>query len=589
MSLSYLKKIQDTVVQYGKILSQMVNMDIVIVDSDCLRIAGTGFFEPEIDVYVGETAFVFNQVMRTKRQIVVENPGEHPLCTDCPRCHRCNETYEISAPILMDDMVIGVIGMVCMTQEQKELIQPRLTIYLEFLRQIAGLVASAAKEHLESERNRALNGMLHEMVNRVSQGILVLDEHNRITSANEEAERLLKLEKSEELEKFVKVEIQETGDEMNHQKEYKLLVNGSIYTVFGTCYQAQVGQAPYGTMLIFHDIKVLQDEIYEITQLSSIKAPEQLIGDSQSTRQLKEYIEKIADAGTTVLITGESGTGKEVAATSIWRRGKRNKERFITIHCGAIPDSTMEYELFGYVKGAFSGADPNGRMGKFELANGGIIFLDEIGDLPIHLQGKLLRAIQEHVITRVGSNHEIQVNVRIIAATNRDLNEMIRLKKFRRDLYYRLNVIPIVMTPLRERTEEIPQFVRHFSARYCRLFGKKLTRIAPEVMECLKEYDWPGNVRELENCVEFMVSMMGEDGVIDLSMVGSELKDKMALPGREVGITPIKELERREIIRALDYYGYHTEGKKLASARLGMGIATLYRKLEEYGIAGIKN
>ena len=585
MAVSYLKEIQDTVVQYGKILSQMVNMDIVIVDSQCLRIAGTGFFEPEIDNYVGETAFVFNQVMRTKRQIVVENPGEHPLCADCPRYHCCNETYEISAPILMDDMVIGVIGMVCMTQEQKELIQPRLTLYLEFLRQIAGLVASAAKEHLESERNKALNGMLHEMVNRVSQGILVLDENNRIASANEEAKRLLKLETSEE--RPVKVEIQETGDEMNHQKEYKLLVNKTTYTVFGTCYQAQVGHAPYGSMLIFHDIKVLQDEIYEITQLSSIKAPEQLVGDSESTRQLREYIQKIADARTTVLITGESGTGKEVVAASIWRKGNRSRERFITIHCGAIPDSTMEYELFGYVKGAFSGADPNGRMGKFELANGGIIFLDEIGDLPIHLQGKLLRANENHVVTRVGSDHEIEVDMRIIAATNRDLNEMIRLKKFRRDLYYRLNVIPIAMTPLRERKEEIPQFVRYFSARYCRLFGKMLTRIAPEVMECLKAYDWPGNVRELENCVEFMVSMMGEDGVIDLSMVGSELKDKLSFPG-PVSITPIKELERREILRALDYYGCHTEGKKMAAVRLGMGIATLYRKLEEYGIAGIK-
>lgn len=589
MSVSYLKKIQDTVVQYGKILSQMVNMDIVIVDSDCLRIAGTGFFEPEIDNYVGETAFVFNQVMRTKRQIVVENPGEHPLCADCPRYHCCNETYEISAPILMDDTVIGVIGMVCMTQEQKELIQPRLTLYLEFLRQIAGLVASAAKEHLESERNRALNGMLHEMVNRVSQGILVLDENNRIASANEEAGRLLKLEGSEGLQRSVKVEIQETGDEMNHQKEYKLLVNGGTYTVFGTCYQAQVGQAPYGAMLIFHDIKVLQDEMYEITQLSSIKAPEQLVGDSQSTRQLKEYIKKIADAASTVLITGESGTGKEVAAASIWRTGNRSRERFITIHCGTIPDSTMEYELFGYVKGAFSGADPNGRMGKFELANGGIIFLDEVGDLPIHLQGKLLRAIENHVITRVGSDHEIQVDMRIIAATNRDLNEMIRLKKFRRDLYYRLNVIPVTMTPLRERKEEIPQFVRYFSARYCRLFDKRLTRIDPEVMECLSAYDWPGNVRELENSVEFMVSMMGEDGVIDRSMVGSELKDNLSLPGEAVSITPVKELERREILRALDYYGCHTEGKRMAAERLGMGIATLYRKLEEYGISGVKN
>lgn len=248
-----------------------------------------------------------------------------------------------------------------------------------------------------------------------------------------------------------------------------------------------------------------------------------IIGKSKQTKLLKENILKISNSYSTVLITGESGTGKEMVATSIWKASNRKKETFVPVNCAAIPEPLLESELFGYVKGAFTGADPKGKIGKFEIANNGVIFLDEIGDMPLHLQAKLLRVLQEKKITRVGSNNQIDINVRVLAATNKDLQVLIDEKKFREDLFYRLNVIPIQIEPLRERIEDIDELIYLFIDRYVTLFGKYFTKINKEVIEALKLYNWPGNVRELENSVEFMINMMNEDGVLDSKTLPNQI------------------------------------------------------------------
>ena len=250
------------------------------------------------------------------------------------------------------------------------------------------------------------------------------------------------------------------------------------------------------------------------------------------------------------------------------------------------------------MKGAFTGADPNGRIGKFELANKGIIFLDEIGDMPLYLQAKLLRVLQERQIVRIGSNQQIPINVRVLAATNKNLKEMIREKKFREDLYYRLNVIPIEIAPLRERKEDIEALILHFANRYAKLFNKDFWKIPDDVMERLKQYPWPGNVRELENVTEFMINMMGPDGILGEDTLPQEIlsntwQDKLPVKRKELvrqeqldegPILSLKEVERREIQRAIAQYGTTTQGKRMAAKELGIGLATLYRKLEELGI-----
>ncbi len=238
------------------------------------------------------------------------------------------------------------------------------------------------------------------------------------------------------------------------------------------------------------------------------------------------------------------------------------------------------------MKGAFTGADPNGRMGKFELANKGVIFLDEIGDMPLYLQVKLLRVLQERKIIRIGFNQVIPIDVRIIAATNKDLREMIEKKQFREDLYYRLNVIPLKIAPLRERREDIRDLVLYFAGRYADRFGKKLSSVTEDALECMCRYPWYGNVRELENSVEFMVNMMEEDGILDRRTLpdhllktsgGAPARAEEARPGEE--ICRLKELEEREIEKALRIFGDDTEGKKQAAKALGISLATLYRKL----------
>lgn len=344
----------------------------------------------------------------------------------------------------------------------------------------------------------------------------------------------------------------------------------------------------YSKILIFDSIRDLQEKYYEITSTINPMSSFNIIGVSPQTIQMQKEIKKIAKSTSTVLITGESGTGKEMVATAIWKASSRKDNRFVAINCGAIPEPLLESELFGYVKGAFSGADPNGRMGKFELANKGVIFLDEIGDMPLYLQVKLLRVLQERKIIRIGSNQVIPIDVRVIAATNKDLKEMMAANKFREDLYYRLNVIPLKIAPLRERREDIKELVYFFAKRYAKLFGKNLRRISEETMDCLYNYPWYGNVRELENTMEFMINMMENDGILDIKTIPDNFfeevreETKKSIDVSYETVKSLRELEKEEILKAIRLYGSDTEGKKKASKALGIGLATLYRKIEEY-------
>jgi two-component system response regulator PilR (NtrC family) len=235
-----------------------------------------------------------------------------------------------------------------------------------------------------------------------------------------------------------------------------------------------------------------------------------LIGCSAAINQLKETIRTVASTGSTILIHGESGTGKELVARAVHTCSQRANEPFVSVNCGAFPETLLETELFGYVKGAFTGANQNKR-GLFEVANAGTIFLDEIGEMSLTMQVKLLRVLQERTVRPVGGTSEIPVDVRVIAATNRDLQEMVEEKTFREDLYYRISVIPIVVPALRARQEDIPLLANHFLKKYAPAAGKNILRIADDSVETLLAYDWPGNVRQLENTIERGVAMEGSE------------------------------------------------------------------------------
>ena len=295
-------------------------------------------------------------------------------------------------------------------------------------------------------------------------------------------------------------------------------------------------------------------------------------------------VKKVADSQVPVLIQGETGTGKSLLAAHIHKISQRRDQPFLTIDCGALPETLLESELFGHVKGAFTGAVFS-RRGLLEEAQGGTVFLDEIGELTLATQAKLLRAIQEHEIRPVGGNKPVTVNVRFITATHRNLQEDVTAGRFREDLYYRLAVIPIVLPPLRERTDEMTSLIGHFIKKFNARYGKSIAGVSPAAMQMLFEQPWKGNIRELENVLERAVLLAGQDmltpDTLGLQLSSGEARRPAgADEGRSLQQT-VQEAERRAIEQALRIAGGN---RTQAAAMLGIGRRTLYDKLEEYGL-----
>jgi formate hydrogenlyase transcriptional activator len=306
---------------------------------------------------------------------------------------------------------------------------------------------------------------------------------------------------------------------------------------------------------------------------------EQVVGNSAALESVFAQVELVAPTDSTVLIQGETGTGKELIARAIHNISSRCGRQFVRLNCAAIPFDLLESELFGHEKGAFTGAIAQ-KVGRFELADKGTLFLDEVGDIPPALQPKLLRVLQEQEFERLGSTRTHQVDVRLVAATNRDLASMVKQKEFRSDLYYRLNVFPIALPPLRARREDIPALVAHFVEIYSRRMGKQIDHIPREAMSAVTSYSWPGNVRELQNFIERSVILS----------VGTELRAPLAelkrsLETESKGAITLEEAERDHILKTLEYTRWVVAGPEGAAARLGMKRSTLYFRMQKLGIS----
>lgn len=587
---SRLRNIQRTVASYAGIISKIAGVDVEVVDDNLYRVAGTGMFAAGVDASMAQEGHVYRKVLETGKRRVIYQPGEELVCQGCPNFLNCPEEIELAMPILAEGHPIGVIGLVGSSREQKLHILENETLFLELIEQIADFISVKAMERERALQREALLSTLNATLEHIQQGILILGKDFRVTDCNRAAMEQLETPNLAGERIFLEA----TGDNLAKYTEYSLTALGRQYRLMGTYLPVPQPTRDYQSVLIFYRSREIKARYFETAALPAVDKTS-ILGSSPATLKLKEEISKVARSTSTVLITGESGTGKEMVATSIWRESDRRDKRFIALNCAAIPESIMESELFGYVKGAFTGADPNGRMGKFELANEGVIFLDEIGDMPLYLQSKLLRVLQERKIVRIGSNQLMDIDVRVIAATNKDLKKMVREKRFREDLYYRLDVIPLRVAPLRERLEDIEDLTLFYSQRFARKFGKKAPRLTEEVMDALKGYRWPGNVRELENAVEYMVNLMGEDGTLDVSMLPEDIRtgSREAAaptengPGKQTGagqILSLRELEKNAIRQALLQCGNHTAGKAMAARKLGIGMATLYRKIQQYGL-----
>lgn len=572
-----LLEIQDVVQKYANIISRVSSIDVEVADSNLHRIAGTGPFALALGEYVPIDGHVYRHAMETGQVQIIETPGEHVLCLNCANRANCQEVVAISKPIYLDGSCIGIIGLVGSVPEHRQRVLANKDMYLELLDQIADFVAVNARDFQESARKFSLINTLDLAINNMSQAVLIIGEDHLITAANKAATEYfdgLKLEGQ-------KIFLLATGDQLNQGNEYHIRIGSATRSVFGSEHKISNPSNTHVKMLIFNDGQALLQQAYQIGYMGGQSDQSPIIGNSESTKVLRKEIEKASKSISTILITGESGTGKEVVAAAIWKSSNRRDKNFVTVNCAAIPEAFLEAELFGYVKGAFAGIDPSGRQGKFELAHQGILFLDEIADMPLHLQVKLLQVLQERKITRLGSNQHIPIDVRVIAATNQDLKKMIAVKKFREDLYYRLNVFPIRVSPLRNRLEDMDALIYHFASYYALRFQKKLTRIPPEVGKHLCTLSWKGNIRELENTVEFMVNMMEDDGILGLDTLPEDFFASQESIEKESPIQTLHALEERAIQEAINRFGNTVDGKRAAANELGISLATLYRKLAE--------
>ena len=571
--MNFLNFILDDVKKYSEIVSKVINIDVEIMDSSFTRIAGTGTLKEKVGLNMKDESHIYHQVLKTKKTIIIFEPREDTHCFTCQKKNLCKEELEISTPIIYQDEVIGVIGLICFEKDKKYDFIEKKDLYIQFLEQIAEFISYKVYAYFSSLQLKRDNEILSNIIDRVQDIILLTNRKNEIELINQKGKNILGT-----ISKNEKVNLKTSSIFLN-QKEFNFSYSGKEISAIGDIFTFSLEKNTEltKTLFVFKEISEFKKYLLSFHSNSSI-----VLLESPQMQDIYSQVSKVSKNDTSVLITGESGTGKEIIAKQIHDLSSYSSGPFITVNCGAIPESLMESELFGYTKGAFTGADPKGKIGFFEKANNGTIFLDEIGEMPLQIQVKILRVLQDKKITPIGSRTEKQINVRIIAATNKNLEEEVEKRNFRQDLFYRLSVFPIDIPPLRERKKDIKTLVEFFIKKYYISFQKEQKEISADVYQHFLEYSWPGNIRELKNTIEYCMNMIEEnEKTIDLKhlppkFLGNKEKDEK--------IKTLKELEKEAISNLLKIYGNSSEAKKIIAKSLGIGIATFYRNLSSYNL-----
>lgn len=576
---SALMDIQPTIIRFTKMLSAVLKVDAEVVDADLYRIAGTGPYSQFLGKKLNTSSRLFRYIIETKEEKIIIKTQSDPLCADCSSRDDCGETAFLGVPIIANERCIGVISLVAFTEESQQSIKDNASLFSDYIKHIAQLVVENLLEKSDVQP-QGLEEVFINLIDNMDQGVLVMNEDNSVKYGNQRALNNLNLTKRDLAE--IKINIRPLANCKN-------TVDGQQHVIsFGTREELLIGQF-YNShshklflMSFFQPYHPTMD--YETNSVLSA-----VIGESQAMRHIKSLMSRVASSPSSVLINGESGTGKEVIANAIHKLSNRSQNPFIAINCAAIPDQLLESELFGYTKGAFTGASSKGRVGLIQAANEGTLFLDEIGDMSLQLQAKLLRVLEAREVMPVGSNKAIPVDIRIISATNRDFSQLIASNEFREDLYYRLNVIPLQLPALREREGDVQLLVKYFLNIHSQKLGVDYPGITKEVMTCLNTYTWPGNVRELSNLVEYLVNIVPDTKPITLDLLPPHLQ---AIPVEKTIVFPpqqpnvsvpgvsLENMERQQIEDAIKRLG----NRKLVADELGIGIATLYRKLKKYGL-----
>lgn len=580
---SVLMQIQPTIQRFARMLASVLQLEVEIVDENLCRVAGTGAYGKFLGRQLSGNSRLLRHVLETKTEKVVTQSRFDPLCEGCDSKENCREKAFLGTPVILQDRCVGVISLIAVTHEQQEHISDNLREFSDYVRHISTIFVSKLLEDQGPGDN--ISKIFATMIDNMDQGVLVVDADNRVQFVNQTALKTLGVVQNNIIGKPVRFRPLTFESNFTHgHMQHIVSWDDKSELIIGQLHNIQGRQL---FLMAFHQSH---------TSFSVANAPdephiEQLVGECRVMRQLKRLISRIAPSPSSVMVVGESGTGKEVVARAIHKLSGRRNKPFIAINCAAIPEQLLESELFGYVKGAFTGASANGKTGLIQAANTGTLFLDEIGDMPLMLQAKLLRAIEAREILPIGASSPIQVDIRIISATNQNLAQFIAEGKFREDLFYRLNVIPITLPPLRERQEDIELLVHCFLHLHTRRLGSVYPGIAPDVVEILRKHRWPGNLRELSNLMEYLVNVVPSGEVIDSTLLPPNLLNNGTTEQSDVteaceahlslddaGGTALEEMEKQMIREALSRHN----SKKEVADELGIGIATLYRKIKKY-------
>ena len=492
-------------------------------------------------------------------------------------------------PIICDGDSHGVIGLIAFTKEQAQIIENNKSGLINFLGKMADLISSKLKAQIKTYELELEKKKLETLLNNMDKAVVSIDVDGKIDKYNSKFKELFNLKDNitgknifAELDFIQKPSVNNFKKDKSCSFFYKRYGYDSkgIYNINKIVLKNELK----GYVIDFIDKRDAIKNYNKINKDYKIKL-ENIIGESAAIRHSKKEALIASKSTSTVLITGESGTGKELFARAIHNHSNRVDNPFIAVNCAAIPDNLLESELFGYEEGAFTGAKKGGKLGMFEVAHKGSIFLDEIGDMSLHLQSKLLRVLQEKELNKIGSKSNVLIDVRIIAATNKDLEKMVQNGTFREDLYYRLNVIPIKLPSLRERKDDIPLIIKHMVKEYSKKLDKNVIDIDSRVVDAMIEYKWPGNIRELQNIIEYSVNMSSSP-IITMNVIPQKIKNTSVeeLEVKSDRIVPLDELEKIEIIKALNRYKDYKKDKELTAKALGISRATLYRKIEKYNI-----
>lgn len=588
-----LSSIQETVTQVAEAITIVLEIDTEIVDHRLKIISGTGRYKKKVGDYEEDgdldSPYIYGTLIRT---------GTEYVCLDTrtdPKYHPAEgELAEISCPIKIEGELVGMIGLIAFTKEQQSKIKANAPMFLNFLRQMAQLISGKL---IESQSSTKLGMLLESMPD----GLLAADPGGQIFACNFTSEKLLGRTRQE----LIGMNVSDLfpGDSFFRQPSEANAISQREISLpdeeTRRFFVTVVSIPQVGTMYLLEDSSTAAQRV-QGSYFDDTTTFDDILGNSPQLTEIKRRALQVSNNDSTILITGESGTGKELFARSIHNHSDRSAYPFISINCGAIPETLLESELFGYEKGAFTGANIQGKIGKLELGNHGTIFLDEIGDMPLHLQVKLLHFLQDRTIERVGGIEAIPVDVRIIAATNKPLEEMIRRNEFREDLYFRLSVIPLQIPPLRERTGDVVPLLNQSLEKFNRLMGKNIMGFTTEALSMLMQYSWPGNIRELENTVEYCINIASGILITASNLpdrIHRQLKERMLA---ESGDSPaedsllrlkggslrsqIEDAERMIIARTLQRTGSTLAGKRAAAEALEISESTLYRKMRELGM-----